>query len=221
MDRILKVLISTNCELLVAPRNDIYDPSFVYLEFVVSDYNDTYSSACISEFSDVYKFRLKEDGLYMYYRLKIPTKTSLASTDLTDRLYFDDTVGIVMLGDKEVTCSEQLHEIIDSDFPESKYGFAEFIEYPVFSICRISACLENMQRKFIFTWNSNNESTMCKRNSDDNKAERDFLFSTIFVLKTLIKHRKYEEALRILNTVNSCNSICKNTYTSKNSCGCK
>lgn len=221
MDRIIKALISTNCELLVAPRENIYEPGFVFLEFVISDYNDTYASACISEIPELYKFRLQEDGLYMYYRLKIPTKTALTSTDLSGRLYFDDNTGIVMIGDNEISCSKQLHDIISSDYPEAEYSFAEFIEYPIFSICRISSCLENLQRKFIFTWSSNAESTECKKKADNTKADRDFLFSTVFILKTLIKHRKYEEALRILKTVDGCNSICKNTYTSKNSCGCK
>lgn len=213
----VRIIINTKCELLVSPKTELLDPGFVYLEFLVSDYVDLLSTLEISENPNLFRYFFEKDGLYMYYRLKVPTKTKLdsVSAPITGRLYYDDVSEKLMIGTEPVVKSEQLENVIDDDSPHTTYGIsAEIVEEPVFSICRISACLENLQRKYIFEYSPKNN---CKTNSD--KLNRDFLFSSIFILRLLIKQQRYEEALRILESIDQCDGICNSVHT-YNSCGC-
>ena len=216
-DSNIKLVISTKCELLVSPMENLYDPGFVYLEFLVSDHIDTLSTLTISEAPEYFRQPLNQDGLYMYYRLKVPTKKILEG-DLDTRLYYDEDVQELMIGNEEVVTSEQLENIVDDDFPHTTYKLAgEIIEEPIFSICRISECLANSQRQYIFEELQIGQN--CKNNS--NKLNRDFLFSTVFILKFLIRQQRYEEAVKILESVNQCSEICDKTYTAtKRRCGC-
>ena len=214
----IKMAINTKCELLVAPKSELYAPGFVYLEFLVSDCVDTLSTLTISENPKIFRYFFEKDGLYMYYRLKIPTKNTLDnnSSPYDNRLYYDSDSGKLLIGETLIETSEQLENVVDDDFPKTKYGLSEMIEEPVFSICRIAACLENLQRKYIFEGRSIGN----KCNNDSDKLNRDFLFSSIFILRILIKQQRYEEALKILESVNRCSELC-NTITFNNSCGCK
>jgi hypothetical protein len=215
----VKIIISTKCELLVSPKTELADAGFVYLEFLVSDSIDTLSTLVISEDPSLFRYYFNEDGLYMYYRLKVPTKTKLEGESLEGRLYFDNTTNKLMIGIKEVTKSSELEDVIDDDAPHTTYGISsDIVEEPVFSICRISACLENLQRKYIFEGHPDLTGSRCKEDSDKNI--RDFLFSSIFILRLLIRQQRYEEALRILESINNCGTICDSTYTSRSSCGC-
>lgn len=212
----VKIIINTKCELLVVPKTELAEEGFVYLEFLVSDKVDTLSTLSISSDPDVYRYFFEKDGLYMYYRLKVITKEKLDEVSGSyDRLYYDAASDKLMIGDKPITESVQLENIVDDDNINKSYGISgEIIEEPIFSICRISACLENLQRKYIFNFSQKNN---CKADSD--KLTRDFLFSSIFILRLLIKQQRYEEALRILESITQCNSVCEHMNTS-NSCGC-
>ena len=213
----VKIIINTKCELLVFPKTELLDPGFVYLEFLVSDYVDSLSTLEISENPNLFRYFFENDGLYMYYRLKVPTKTKLdsVSAPIKGRLYYDDVLKKLMIGTEPVVKSEQLENVVDDDSPHTAYGISEeIVEEPIFSICRISACLENLQRKYIFSFSQKNN---CKADSD--KLIRDFLFSSIFILRLLIRQQRYEEALRILESISQCNSVCEHMNTS-NSCGC-
>ena len=223
----VKALVSTNCEIMVSPRTDVYSPGFVYAEFIVSEYMDTMNTLEISEDPVIYKQDVTKDGIYMYYRLKIPTKSYIdeLGASITNRLYFDDEISELKIEDEIINTSKQLEDIVDEDYPETKYGIAEVIEYPIFSICKISNYLENLQRKFIFEgWNAITfqKENDCKKETEVKKTMRDFIFSTVFILRLLIKQQRYEEALRILEFVQGCNMIDRDIYTmNKTSCGCK
>lgn len=214
----IKILITTNCELLVSPRTDLNDPGYIYLEFMVAEDIDSYETLELSECPQLYRYYFKKDGIYMYYRLKITTKSLLEGVELDDRLYYNDDSNKLMLGNKELVSSEQLKDIVDNDYPETSYGIIEFIERPVFSICRISNCLENLQRKYIFDECPSKKS--CK--DDPDKINRDFLFSSVFILRLLIRQQRYEEALKILESINDCGAICSNMQAPNiNTCGCR
>ena len=213
-----KILINTKCELLVSAEDNLnIENGFVYLEFLVSDSVDSLKTLVISETPSLYRYYFNEDGLYMYYRLQIPTKTKLEGQDLFGRLYFDDSSEKLMIGAKEVIYSKQLEDVVDDDSPSASYGIVEIIEEPIFSICRISTCLENLQRRYIF---EGTPTKQCK--TESSKLFRDFLFASIFILRLLIRQQRYEEALRILEHVNSCSEVCELVNRSgKNSCGCR
>ena len=215
MNTNITTLINTKCELMVSPTESLYDPGFTYLEFVAGEDLDLLSTAVISEDPELFRHYFEKDGLYVYYRLKIAT-TQLDELNTQHRLYFDDITKKLMIGDDEVTESSQLEDVIDDDSPNTSWGIIDIIEEPIFSICRISRCLENLQRKYIF--NETHFVGKCKDDSDKNL--RDFLFSSVFILKMLIRQQRYEEALKILNTINTC-GMCDSYINSKNSCNCK
>lgn len=216
----VKIIINTKCELLVVPKTELKDLGFVYLEFLISDKVDALSTLSISSDPDVYRYFFEKDGLYMYYRLKVPTKNTLdeISQSYGTRLYYDSDSNKLMIGNTAVIKSEQLEDVVDDDNINITYGVVEIVEEPIFSICRISACLENLQRKYIFEGHPDLTGSKCKEDSDKNI--RDFLFSSIFILRLLIRQQRYEEALRILESINNCETICNSTYTSRSSCGC-
>lgn len=78
------------------------------------------------------------DGLYLYYRIKVRVKDPLQAT--SDELYINND--ILYIGNN---CVSDLNEIVPY------INESEDITKPIFSLCRISKCLENAQRKFIFS----------------------------------------------------------------------
>lgn len=209
----VKKLITTKCELLVSPETSITaTPGLVYLEFLMGENIDSMENAQISSIPELFKYDLDDDGLYMYYRLAIFTKERLGE-NCTDKLYYDESKDKLMLGNEEVNSSVQLEKIVDKI--ETEYAIIEFVEEPVFSICRLTHCLSEYQRKFVLEGCS--EDTRCK--STDTFA-REFLFSTVFVLRQLIRQQRYGEALRILKSVEGCNGLCSNTKSSTKKCNC-
>lgn len=215
----IRKLITTKCELMVGPATPIEpDDRFVYLEFVVGEGIDCYDNAEISSSPEVYKFPLDDDGLFTYYCLKIYKKSYLGEYT-TEKFYYDDTTPTprLMLGDAEIATSKALEEVINNSF-ETEYSIMDMVEEPVFSICRLEHCHNELQRKFVLDGCSENKK--CGTNKDDSFA-REFLFSTIFVLRQLIKQYRFEEALRILKTVSTCYGLCSDTTSSKNKkCNC-
>lgn len=215
----VKKLITTKCELLVSPISPIeYDSNFVYLEFVVGEGVDCYDNAEISSIPELYRFSLDDDGLFMYYRFKI-YKKSFLKEHISGKFYYDDESETprLMLGEIEITTSKALEEIANNCY-ETDYSIMEVVEDPVFSICRLNHCLSEFQRKFIF--NGCGESKRCGQSKNDEFA-REFLFSTVFILRQLIRQCRFEEALNILNSVNNCHGLCPNTKSSKTKkCNC-
>lgn len=216
----VKALITTQGELLVSPRWDLeVTPGYVYLEFVDNADIDTLNSIQISTDAPViYKQDLHNDGLYIYHRMQVLTRSYIEdeAVPYDNLFYYDDLEkpGLYCDGE-EVTTNQQLLKIV-KDNEGSLAGIIDYISYPIFSLSRIQKCLSEYQRKFIFEHNGK-DIKYCNDNKTD-KFNRDFLFSTVFVLRQLIKEQRYEEATRILQTVNNCSSICKDVYSKKGCC---
>lgn len=135
-----------------------------------------------------------------------------------EKLYYDIENQKLMLGLVEVTDSKTLIDVADTQ--STALGIQEFVEEPVFSICRLDHCLSELQRKFIFGTTSDRLIESCDDTAEDEFA-RNFLFSTVFVLRQLIKQQRFIEADRILKSVNRCEGFCDKTSASKRNCGCR
>lgn len=217
MNTLVNKLITTKCELLVSPKDSITeDDSVVYLEFVVGDKVDCYDNALISSVPDSYRYKMDDDGLFMYYRLKIYTKTTLG-TSCAGKLYYDDINDKLMLGDEEINSSDKLEEIVDDI--KSEYAILDIIEEPVFSICRLNHCLTEYQRRFVLEGCKNGFAQKCNNDPYESFA-REFLFSTAFVLRQLIRQQRFEEALAVLKSVEGCNGLCADTKSASKTCNC-
>lgn len=91
---------------------------------------------------------------------------------------------------------------------------------PIFSICRLHNCLENKLRTYIFdTLKTCGQYPECNKDSYGDHI-RNFLFSTVFILRQLICQERYAEATRILDSINNCNGICEDTRSNSNKCNC-
>lgn len=212
----VKKLITTKCELLVSSEDQIQvTPGLVYLEFLIGENINCMENLLISECPDLFRYSLDDDGLYMYYRLAIYTKEYLKENYI-EKFYYDVTNNKLMLGETEITTSAQLEAIVDDI--KTEYSIIDIVEEPVFSICRLSHCLFDYQRKFVLEGCCGG-TLKCKNNSVDEFA-RNFLFSTVFVLRQLIKQQRYEEALRILKSIEGCNGLCKDTKAVTKKCNC-
>ena len=215
----VKKLINTKCELLVSPISSVETSSdYVYLEFVVGEGVDCYDNIEISNLPELYKFSLDDDGLFMYYRFKIYKKSFLGE-NVFGKFYYDDESEIarLMLGDIEISTSNALEEVANN-CRRTEYSILEIIEEPVFAICRLTHCLTEHQRKFVLEGCSGGM-LKCKNKTTDSFV-REFLFSTVFVLRQLIKQQRYGEALQILRSVEGCHELCKNTKSVTRKCNC-
>lgn len=219
----IRKLVNSKCELLITPINLAESSDTVYVEFMSGEGVNSYMTIAISSLPDLYRFPLDRDGLYMYFRLEVFKKSYIDSefASYENRIYYDDVNNKLMFNNKVID-----NNVID-DFVEfyynnredvvTHYGIKDCFDEPVFSICKLSKCLEDKQRHFIFNIMKN-----CGGSCDDNtydRFERDFLFSTVFILRQLIVKQQYKDALQILNKVYSCNGICKD-FDSNNNCGC-
>lgn len=215
---IVRKLITTKCELLVSPFEEIEPASqYVYLEFMTKkgDNIDSYESACISQNPIIYKFKIDEDGLYFYNRLKLGTKSFFGDID-ANTVYYDEELGEVFIGSKKIETSTQLNDLVDNIKTENR--IFEVVAEPIFSICRLEYCLAEKQRKFLFAISKDYKIENCEESKSD-KFLRDFLFTSLFVLRQLIRQQRYDEASRILVTLTRCNGLCVDTISSK-SCNC-
>lgn len=217
METIVNKLITTKCELLISPKETIVEnPETVYLEFVIGDNVDCFDNAVVSSVPDSYRYKMDDDGLFMYYRLNIYTKTTLQDS-YTDKLYYDDINDKLMLGDVEINTSEQLEEVVDDI--KSEYAILDVVEEPVFSICRLNHCLTEYQRHFVLDGCKNGHANKCNNDPYESFA-REFLFSTAFVLRQLIRQQRFEEASSILKSVEGCNGLCVDTKSANKNCNC-
>lgn len=57
--------------------------------------------------------------------------------------------------------------------------------------------------------------------SSELEEQRDFMFLTLDLLKSLIEQERYEQAQQLLDDVSTkCGIICKTATATKNGCGC-
>lgn len=219
----VKVLITNKGELLATPRRELdYTEGYVYIEFVdgpgLSAINTVQLS--IDDVPIVYKQSLAQDGLHVYYRLQILTKQHILDNESTidGRFYYDIITNSLYLGEEKINTSAQLLSIVTLENLTANSSIMDYVTSYIFSLNNLNKCLIEYQRKFILAI-SNNSTNYCNENKL-NKFNRDFLFSTLCVLRKLIKDRNYEEATRILQLVNRCNAFCKDTYARNIQCNC-
>lgn len=217
-------VITTGCELWVNSTVHENVPGVMYFEFLEGPGLSTIMTKKVSQFSDLntYKQKLNDDGLFMYYCLQIKTKSTLLaedpSMDLSIRVYCDFVDGnwILYNGFDIVDTNEKLNLVFENKTEDD----AGLVTKPIFSICRLHNCLETKLRSYIFdTLKTCGQYPECNKDSYDDYI-RNFLFSTVFILRQLICQERYAEATRILDSINNCNGICEDTRSNSNKCNC-
>lgn len=217
-------VITTGCELWVNSTVHENVSGVMYFEFLEGPGLSTIMTKKVSQFSNLntYKQKLNDDGLFMYYCLQIKTKSTLLaedpSMDLSIRVYCDFVDGnwVLYNGFDIVDTNEKLNFVFENKTEDD----AGLVTKPIFSICRLHNCLETKLRSYIFdTLKTCGQYPECNKDSYDDYI-RNFLFSTVFILRQLICQERYAEATRILDSINNCNGICEDTRSNSNKCNC-
>jgi len=89
----------------------------------------------------------------------------------------------------------------------------------IFSLCQFEKCLTKLQKETIADGLMSSGNKVCL---DKSKLveQREFMFITHNLLKSLIRQERYEQAQKLLDDVTlKCGGICKNKMT-VNNCGC-
>jgi hypothetical protein len=221
MRRYIKTVVTTSGHIMANPIVNIEpEEGMVFLEFLIPEDNiklDIIDTVSITNHSETYSYKIPQDGLYMYFREQIPVdienvenyvgiyyglyKENSESTGVETLMYKNEDGSVRRATGKDLKALVETYEGI-----------------PVFPICYISSCLYNLQRKFIFEGQKFN-GVIC--NDEHAKLMRDFLFSTVYILRGLIRQQRFEEASRILDSVNGCVPLCETSQISNNYCRCK
>lgn len=81
-------------------------------------------------------------------------------------------------------------------------------EEEIFSICHLRKCVFAHEKQAIEEFLSTCNKKNCNKRSSQQYI-RDILLMSIFVLENLIARQRYYEAETILNSLNSCEGLCK------------
>lgn len=215
----VNVKINGNCQLIATPIKDldlesVLNPCLsdsdatMFLEFVVSPNLNVNSTLRLSRSLHYYEVNLPEDGLYIYYKLKIFNKRYVEKD--YSGLCYDPINEVLMFKNEKLTNILEVLPYLDQGFT------LEYIKVPVFSICRLQNCLMQLQKNSISKCNHG----LCDK-FDSDKQIRDFLFISIYILENLICEERFGEADDILKSLESCVPICKSISSSKSDCNCK
>lgn len=82
----------------------------------------------------------------------------------------------------------------------------------IFSICHLRKCVFAYEKQAIEEFLSTCNKKNCNKRSSQQYI-RDILLMSIFVLENLIARQRYYEAETILNSLNSCDNLCKDSIT--------
>lgn len=179
-----------------------------------------------------------KDGVHYYYKMLIPKLDYLfvecgEHPNMYDSLYLKeqtfyyngcfyyylgDNIDLDVPTTKQELLEKYAAEIISKSEKLDYLGLYNkcgdqsfFCKKIVFSICKLVQCFVNLQKQIL------SKSTIDCAEFAELKNQRDFLFSTIYVLDYLKDINNYSEAQRILEQVTACN-ICDDLDLLN--CGC-
>ena len=222
---ILSITKDTLGKYLVNTLSEISTENKVCLEFIVNNGNIIYINYSEAKESLQSSFVLSLDGICNYYRMIIPTLEYYNNEGIytPDYHYFffnnkiykslQKTISIETIEEEceEITDINSIWEIQDSNI----------LSYTskLFSTYNLEKCIlyktGDTLEEFI-----KNGCIKC-RIDEYLSLQRDFLISSLYVINILINKNEYEEAERILNTIESCsNSLCQSYYNISKDCNC-
>ncbi len=197
---------------IMEPCND-YEGEVVFIEFITGKNVDSSKTMILTETEfNTYRYSLKEDGLYVYYKIAIQKKEFLGE-EYKNKIYYDN--GKIMYKDQEIKDPSELISYLTL----TGVGILDYCEEVVFSLCKLEHCVFEIQRQILKA-----SLKTCGLNDCDKlktiKDQRNFLFISLAVLRHLISEEKYDDAEEILEALSSCGSLCKDLKNSSKDCNC-
>ncbi len=174
-----------------------------------------------------YLYSLQNDGRYLYSKYGLMTINHSGIYDGqtyniknkvfydNDKIYFgiENTTTPIFdnTNSKEIVNWYDLRQYV-------AYGINFFFDKEIISICKLEKCLINLQKQAIFDGLKNCDYNSCKKN-DSIKLQRDFLFTSVYVLQYIISSGNFLEAQRIIESLSSCGSLCDDSNSGGCNCG--
>lgn len=177
------------------------------------------------------QYNLEGDGTFYLKRLFVVSRNfyeSLNPSLLTGKtvvFYDEDELKFY----KVVAGEEEEIQLSDLAFEFTSSYLGAFTSHKLFSICFLKRCYYLLQRQILN--NSlglnppKNRTKKCLtgdcESSDEFISKRDFIHNTIHVLDYLIGCGYYNDAQRLLESLNTCGFICRDVgISTNNDCGC-
>lgn len=236
--------ISNECEFQAIDKSRYEEvqeiKDYVFIDFLV--YNDDTYLYTPNRFVSIvrnggwygesfhFNSKLDKDGKFTYYKYGIRTLESFEIIHPDDEVrpiaeewtypvknqifYYQNKVFIGKFDENSVddviASSEEITNLFDLKNYIEQIRF--YFDTTVINICNLKNCLLSLQKELIDL----KLSSKCNNDSDI-QDKKDFMLSSVFVLEYLISIKKYEEAVRLIDRLSSCNFICK---SNKLSCNC-
>lgn len=163
-----------------------------------------------------YTYKIKQDGRYRYYKYGLYTIDHPSIYDgvtyrIQNKVFFHEGKIYYGLQDTSTPVFNSANSKIITNWYTLREYTPQSIDFwydtEIFSICNLNKCLVALQKKAIFDGLKNCNFGECDKDRDL-KAQRDFLFISVFVLDYLMDIGNYEEAQRILESLSTCASLC-------------
>ena len=177
------------------------------------------------------QYNLEGDGTFYLKRLFIVSRDfyeSLSPSSLTNKtvVFYDEDL---LKFYKIVNNNEEEIQLADLAFEFTSSYLGAFTSHKLFSICFLKRCYYLLQRQILnngLGLNPPNKRTKkcltgdCE-SSEELISKRDFIHNTIHVLDYLIGCGYYNDAQRLLESLNTCGFICRDVgISTNNDCGC-
>ena len=181
--------------------------------------------------------KMKHDGKYTYFSIRLWTldgwnyeknkyinlygdeKEEYSNEIPKDIFYFNGSEDNLQLcrNGKNVLVEDLIDELLSAS---ENWGCLELQRKDIFVLCRFEQCVAELQKESVLR-NLKFAGTKLCMNSAELDGQRDFMFITLDLLKSLVEQERYEQAQQLLDDVSSkCGTICKTTTATKKGCGC-
>lgn len=249
MNSIFKICSSDNCNILIlglekdckqySEQEQVDKNSYKYeqsitinvvrgIEYEEDNLQPIYTSMGVDILThsptsiDESKIQLPKDGLYEVSHIILPTQEyfdeAFDSIEFSNGFYFYNTVSNKICKYTSTVEEIQIDEILAIN-PEGSSVIRS--DKLTFSICRLNHCFYYLCRNLLSTFCGKCINKLSSTKQD--VYNRDIVWMAINVIQYLVESEQYFEALRILQSLNSCgSSLCSVTTTTVKGgdCGC-
>lgn len=202
-----------------------------------------YHKSLVYEIGSYFSHVLERDGKYTYFSIRLWTldgwnddlmrnedkypfeENSYVKRTPIDMFYLDkkkdeetkEEKWAIYKNGEEVPIEDLATAVITAT---ENWGCLELQKEDVFSLCNFENCMIKLQKETLINGLLSSGNKRCIDKSSL-VEQREFMFITYNLLKSLIHQERYEQAQQLLDDVTSkCGGICK-TQSIKNDCGCK
>ena len=186
------------------------------------------------EIGNYFTPKLKHDGKYTYFSIRLWTLdgwnyeknkqteyySKTADVQIPENIFYihgsKDNFHLYRNG-KQVLVEDLVDELLSAS---ENWGCLELQRKDIFALCHFEQCVAALQKETILK-NLKFAGTKICMSSSELEEQRDFMFLTLDLLKSLIEQERYEQAQQLLDDVSTkCGIICKTATATKNGCGC-